>query len=338
MNLDLRTMMVMIAVLCLLLSGLLALAGLHVGNVRGVRHWAFANLCISAGLSFSILQLAPGGSGWVVAGATLIAVGMGLQLAGLRAFNEEKCDWRLPAAITAVVFVQTAWFVFIQPDVNARSIANSLIFALVNAAGAKRLLKPMKAPLRTAYWLTGASFAMVAVVFVVRAVVIAFSADQSYSLYAQIPLNPATFFIGSLTQLCLTFGFVLMLNYRLANDLHELATHDSLTGAFNRRSLESEAERMLAHNLRTGDVLAVMMIDVDHFKSINDQFGHVAGDEVLRCLASIARTSIRTDDFFARYGGEEFCILLPSTTAEARSEETRLNSSHSRASRMPSSA
>lgn len=61
-----------------------------------------------------------------------------------------------------------------------------------------------------------------------------------------------------------------------------------------------------------------MMIDVDHFKKINDKFGHVAGDDVLCQLADIVRASIRGDDYFARFGGEEFCILLPDTTeAEA---------------------
>jgi diguanylate cyclase (GGDEF)-like protein len=119
-----------------------------------------------------------------------------------------------------------------------------------------------------------------------------------------------------LAQLCLTFGFVLMLNYRLANDLNDLAMHDALTGAFNRRSLETELVRMLARCSRTGDVIAVIMMDVDHFKTVNDRHGHAAGDEVLRRLSAVAQDSIRTEDFFARYGGEEFCIVLPSTTAE----------------------
>ena len=60
------------------------------------------------------------------------------------------------------------------------------------------------------------------------------------------------------------------------------------------------------------------MIDVDHFKSINDRFGHAAGDEVLRRLAALVRETIRVGDYFARYGGEEFCILLPNTS-EAQS-------------------
>ena len=104
-----------------------------------------------------------------------------------------------------------------------------------------------------------------------------------------------------------------MLNYRLSADLQKLAASDALTGALNRRSLEQEAARLSARCTRTGDALAIMMIDVDHFKSINDRYGHPVGDEVLRRLAAVAQKTIRSDDYFARYGGEEFCILLPST-------------------------
>jgi diguanylate cyclase (GGDEF)-like protein len=110
------------------------------------------------------------------------------------------------------------------------------------------------------------------------------------------------------------FGFLLMLNYRLIIDLQKIASRDALTGAFNRRRLEEEATRLKARCIRSGETLAVMMIDIDHFKSINDLYGHPVGDEVLRRLANIAQTCIRPDDYFARYGGEEFCILLCSTT------------------------
>jgi diguanylate cyclase (GGDEF)-like protein len=140
------------------------------------------------------------------------------------------------------------------------------------------------------------------------------SPSGSYGLYVNIPLNPLSFFIGCMIQLCVTFGFLLMLNYRLITDLQKIASYDALTGALNRGRLEEEAIRLKARCIRSGETLAVMMIDIDHFKSINDLYGHPAGDEVLRRLAGIAQTSIRPDDYFARYGGEEFCILLRSTT------------------------
>lgn len=313
--LDIRTMMVMISVLTLLFSGLLALAGLHAGNIRGMRQWALASLCISLSMGLAYTQQAPPGSGWVIAcGAALMAAGMSLQLNGIKAFKNERCDWRLLCLLIGLVFAQSFWFAVIHPDVPARAVANSLVFTLMNVLCARALLIRIESPLRTAYWFTGTAFAAQAVVFLVRAVVVFFAPTGTYGLYAQLPINPTAFFIGSVTQLCLTFGFVLMLNYRLATDLHKIASHDELTGALNRRSLEAEAAYLKASYARTEDTLAILLLDVDHFKTINDNYGHPVGDTVLQNLAAIVQSSIRRCDYFARYGGEEFCLLLPATT------------------------
>ncbi len=314
-TLDIRTMMVMISILSLLFSGLLALAGLHAGNIRGMRQWALASLCISLSLGFSLIYTQPSASsGWVLAGgATLMATGMALQLIGIKVFKEERFNWQIWMPVIVLVIAQNLWFAVIHPDVGARIIANSLVFAVMNAACACALLVRIESPLRTAYWFTGAAFAVQTIVFLVRAGM-AFSAPAG--LYAHSPINPVMFFAASITMLCLTFGFVLMLNYRLAADLHKLASHDMLTGALNRRSLEREAERLQSISLRNGETVSVMMLDVDHFKLINDRYGHPVGDVVLQRLSAVIQNAIRACDYFARYGGEEFCLLLPSTTEE----------------------
>jgi predicted signal transduction protein with EAL and GGDEF domain len=173
--------------------------------------------------------------------------------------------------------VGSIWLVVLHPDIHARVIANSLVFALSNAACAYALFIRIEQPLRTAYWFTGTSFAVVAIMFLAWAIIIFLSPANTYTLYSQVPINPVSFFIGSIAQMCLAFGFVLMLNYRLAEDLQKLAANDALTGALNRRSLEQEATRLSARCTRTGDTLALMMIDVDHFKSINNRYGSSGG-------------------------------------------------------------
>lgn len=313
--LDVRTMMVMLSALTLLFSGLLALAGLHAGNIRGMRQWALASLCISLSMGLAYTQQAPPGNGWVITcGAVLMVTGMSLQLSGIKAFKIERCDWRLLTLLIGLVFAQNLWFAVLHPDVPARAVANSLVFALMNAFCARALLIRIESPLRTAYWFTGTAFAAQTAVLLIRAVVVFFTPAGTYGLYAQIPINPTAFFIASITQLCLTFGFVLMLNYRLSADLHKIASHDELTGALNRRSLEAEAAYLKASYARTDDTLAILLLDVDHFKAINDNYGHPVGDTVLQNLATIVQSSIRRCDYFARYGGEEFCLLLPATT------------------------
>jgi len=314
-TLDVRTMMVMISVMTLLFSGLLLLAGLHAGNIRGMRQWALASLCISFGMGLAYTQRVAPGNGWVIAcGAALVAGGMSLQLNGIKAFKEERSNWRMSSLFIGLMFAQSVWFSVIHPDVNTRVVANSLLFAVMNAVCARTLLVRIESPLRTAYWFTGTAFAVQGLLFMIRSGMVLFAPTVTHGLYEPSPINPVSFFVGSVTQLCLTFGFVLMLNYRLATDLHKLASRDVLTGALNRRSLEAEAAGLQARYTRTGDTLAVMLLDVDHFKLINDDYGHPVGDAVLQSLAAVVQNAIRNCDYFARYGGEEFCILLPSTT------------------------
>ena len=97
----------------------------------------------------------------------------------------------------------------------------------------------------------------------------------------------------------------------LQEALKEQAIRDSLTGCFNRRYLDETLERELWRARREGYPLAVVILDLDHFKQINDTYGHLAGDEALRVLADRLRADIRHEDVLCRYGGEEFVILMP---------------------------
>ena len=303
------------SLLTLLFSGLLILAGLHVGNASGVKQWAMGSLYISLGLGSTYTQQGPTYNAWLlVFSATLLAGGLGLQFNGIQVFKTGRCNRHIPWLLAGLMFIQNTWFVVLHPDIHARVITNSLLYALGTAACARALFIRVEQPLRTAYWFTGASFAIFATLLLARAITVFNTQPNTYSLYSHASINPVSVFIGIMSEMCVTFGFVLMLNSRLAADLQKLALTDALTGALNRRSLEQEAARLSARCTRTGHSLAIMMIDVDHFKSINDRYGHQVGDKVLRHLTMVAQKTIRSDDYFARYGGEEFCILLPSTS------------------------
>ena len=98
---------------------------------------------------------------------------------------------------------------------------------------------------------------------------------------------------------------------RQNRELTILATRDSLTGALNRRCFFEEFERRWKHAKRTSSQLCGIMIDVDHFKSINDNYGHASGDTVLKEVVTVVEATIRQNDILCRYGGEEFCVLCP---------------------------
>lgn len=105
--------------------------------------------------------------------------------------------------------------------------------------------------------------------------------------------------------------------HQLETQLQRLSETDELTGAYNRRKLLDALNLSLTRFRERQIPTAVILMDVDYFKTINDQFGHVAGDEVLRGIAHHAMAHLREGDLFARFGGEEFALLLPNTTLEA---------------------
>jgi diguanylate cyclase (GGDEF)-like protein len=109
------------------------------------------------------------------------------------------------------------------------------------------------------------------------------------------------------------FGFLQVVVLRLTRQLRESAQRDALTQLLNRRAMAERLTAAWRHHRRTGGPLALLMIDLDHFKTVNDTQGHAAGDLLLQRLARLLDTQMRGDDLVARYGGEEFLIALPDT-------------------------
>ena len=98
--------------------------------------------------------------------------------------------------------------------------------------------------------------------------------------------------------------------------MQELALHDGLTGLLNRRHWENCLEHEFARHNRYSSEASLVIFDIDHFKQLNDTYGHQAGDEVIRQVAEVTRGMIRDTDYAGRYGGEEFVVLLSDTPLE----------------------
>ncbi|MFT3856313.1 MAG: GGDEF domain-containing protein [Aquabacterium sp.] len=123
-----------------------------------------------------------------------------------------------------------------------------------------------------------------------------------------IPITGLSFALLPMVVAALVFANI---NARMYQQLRARALSDDLTGALSRRGLRELGERMLALQQSQAHVLAVLMIDIDFFKDVNDRHGHAAGDEVLRHVTMSVRDHLREDALLARYGGEEFSVLLP---------------------------
>jgi diguanylate cyclase (GGDEF)-like protein len=136
-------------------------------------------------------------------------------------------------------------------------------------------------------------------------------------LYVQLDSEAALLAVNErmdgLRQLVQLTGMAIA-TLNLRTKLENQSIRDGLTGLFNRHFMQISLERELSRAARRKQVLAVFMLDLDHFKKFNDTFGHAAGDTVLKGVAEIFRTSIRAEDIACRYGGEEFTIMLPDVT------------------------
>lgn len=117
-------------------------------------------------------------------------------------------------------------------------------------------------------------------------------------------------------------------NLQLREDLHFHSIRDPLTGLYNRRFMEHVFENEMRRTMRRQHPLSVMMMDVDHFKTVNDALGHEVGDQMLKAIANFLSSRLRKEDVICRYGGDEFVIILPETKvedAENRANDLRLN-------------
>ncbi|HVF85527.1 MAG TPA: GGDEF domain-containing protein [Abditibacteriaceae bacterium] len=134
----------------------------------------------------------------------------------------------------------------------------------------------------------------------------------------------ANFFLGFM---CFLTAVLAYLNetrdrriFQLELELEHLANTDGLSGAFNRRHFTYRAQKELERAQRYGHPLSLLIMDIDHFKRINDTYGHSAGDLTIRALVETCRGLLRNSDFLGRIGGEEFAILLPESTLEAATQ------------------
>ena len=170
-------------------------------------------------------------------------------------------------------------------------------------------------------------------------------------LFAPDWLLPASAVGVGLLPLSVASVVFAIVNDRLNQQLRERALRDDLTGTLSRRGLREHGERMLAgqplahppaHPLAQGGGIAALMLDVDHFKAVNDHHGHLVGDEVLRHLSAVLSEHLRDDALLARYGGEEFTVLLPvrsrqdaEVVAERLRQAIEAQPCESRAGRIP---
>ena len=153
-----------------------------------------------------------------------------------------------------------------------------------------------------------------------RAVGTALGMAPMLQITSTTPIQTLTYLVSCMGMLLASMGLVLMTKERTDAQNRTLAMHDELTGLPNRRYSMEVLTRLLAALNRGRQPLSLLMLDIDHFKRINDNHGHLVGDRSLKQLAGTLRSRLRTQDHAGRLGGEEFLVILPNTTAAGARE------------------
>jgi diguanylate cyclase (GGDEF)-like protein len=179
------------------------------------------------------------------------------------------------------------------------------------------LVRLGKGPIETVSQVTAGVLAVYMALLVYRTVVI--SGSYGYGS-AERSLNDARLLYSMLGLMvmggCLVLMYVWFFVAERWGDLALTARLDPLTGVLNRRAVDEGARREISRARRSGTPLALLVMDIDHFKRINDVYGHRGGDEALRAFVAVLRGELREVDILGRIGGEEFVVFLPDTTAE----------------------
>jgi diguanylate cyclase (GGDEF)-like protein len=290
---------------------LLVLTSLADSKVAGIREWAQANgVAVIALLMFAARGVIPDVLSIEVANALLLLTAS-LMLAGYRRYLGLPVPWRWLSAGGAAAFAGVVVFHYVHDSLALRVVSMSAFHVAICFGIYASLPRVADGRLRYPNAFSRMAALLLGLGHFCRGAFYAFIAYQPATLLDPDIANLAFFAIGTLALPALSLGAVMLANARVLNETAYAAEHDHLTGAPSRRAFFEMAERELARARRHGSGLGLLLVDADHFKRINDTYGHGVGDEVLRDLVARTREEIRKIDYFARLGGEEFGVLLP---------------------------
>ena len=280
----------------------------------GIAEWFGANLAVVVALPLILLRGKIPDALSVVVANVLLALGGAAYYAGCARFLGRRPQWPILLAGVTAVGVAVIYWRYAVDSIPMRVFSTTLFSGAFCTALVWMLLRHSPAGRSTYPYRVTAIIAFVfGVCQLIRGV---------YFLTLHAASNPSMFATaGSVLLLVvaaaimpiLSMSAMLMVHDALLADARDAANRDFLTGALSRQGFEALARRHVGRVLRHARPLALLILDLDHFKRINDTLGHAAGDAVLRAFVQMAQAQLRPADVLGRIGGEEFALLLPDT-------------------------
>jgi len=303
---------------------------------RGVGAALLANLCVAVGLMLRLFTDSLPSFLTIILSNTLILTGPSLFYIALSQFTGLTYSKVFVIGVITIVVSFLLYFTYWDDHMGNRIITLSLGSIAIVFIMIYQLWRTQKTSLRFSANLMLVSFLVYGMFLIVRTIVIVLNPPQNAS--SLTPAQSATYLLSFALSFFWSMGFILLVSQRLRNDLMEVATIDVLTRIPNRRATQAFLEKELSRAQRIQGEFAVLLIDIDNFKQVNDRWGHAVGDAVLTKTASIFHAMIRKQDLVGRWGGEEFLIIVPGPcdaevlAERVRSEIARAKFSHGAAS------
>lgn len=325
MTIDGRSLLAVAAALSIVFGlVVLALARRLRQPIPGLRLWAVSNFLLGGAACMHALHgIAPM---WLpaIVGNALIVVGRACTVGSLSQFDRRHVPARLLVALCGAIIVGVAAAPFVWPSFPVRSLVMVSAMALFGAWAV--VLLSVGAPLSISRGVTLVGFIGIALANLFRLTAHAHQIDAGISVDLESPVIAVYIGVLVIFDVLCNVGFVLLITDRMHEWVLQLARTDHLTGALSRGALYTQAQRDLQIARRQHTHTAAFIVDIDHFKTINDTHGHATGDAVLRHVALHGQAVLRCTDLFGRYGGDEFVAILPETdlaTAAAIAERLR---------------
>lgn len=295
----------------------------------GTSRWFIYHILFTIGMFFLMIRKSVPYFVSSVITHSLIICGLMFFYVGLQRFIGKTASYIKVTAYFIIFFLLSYYFAYVFPSIKMRIILYSLYYIIINLQSIYLLIFQTDGKQKIIYRNTAIVCILFVLLYSIRIIAVFFYYPGTES-FLQGAVDSILIMASQMLNIAMTFSLVLMINGRLfievqesanekdlmALELRKLANTDGLTGVFNRSKIEQTLTIEVLRSRRYKHPLSIILADIDHFKQVNDTYGHNVGDQVLAGIAGIMKQHVREVDTVGRWGGEEFLIVCPETTAE----------------------